>query len=159
MQCSPPHCSDHDSRLNTLRAQSTSHITGATPEANSWMSNCIVTSFFCSPYIIYICIGVMHWVTSCIVKSRSISQLILRVDSAIASASATCLSEMNLVSKITQLYCKPYSHLPDGLSGNSLNCILTFCHIESSGNSILTYYFKHLFLNNCIPHFVWLTLL
>ena len=159
MPCSHPHCSDQDSWLNTLRAWSTSCITRATPEANSWMNNCIVISFLCSPYIIYICIGVMHWVTSCIVKSRSISKLILRVDSAIASASATSLSEMNLVSKSTQLNCKPYSHLLDGLSGNSLICILTFCHIDSSGISILTYYFKHLFLNNCLPHFVWLTLL
>ena len=39
---------------------------------------------------------------------------------------------------------------------NSLICILTFCHINSSGISILRYYLKHLFLNNGIPHFVWL---
>ena len=120
---------------------------------------CILT-FFCLPCIIGICIGVMHWVTSCMVKSRSISQLILRVDSAIASASATSLSEMNLVSKITQLYCKPIFSSTGWVVWQTVTknliCILTYCHINSSSISILTYYFKHLFLNSCIPCFVWL---
>ena len=116
MQCSHPHCSDHDSGLNTFRVWSTSCITRATCEAKSWISNCTVHPS--SVYhvsltsVLVSCIGF----TSCIVKSRSISHL-LRVDSATASASATSLSGMNLISKITQLHCKPHSHLLDGMSG------------------------------------------
>ena len=57
MQCSHPQCSDHVSGLNTLRAWSTSCSSRAILGGNSWMNNCIVASFFCSPFIIDICIG------------------------------------------------------------------------------------------------------
>ena len=116
MQCSHPQCSDHVSGLNTLRAWSTSCSTRATLGANSWMSNCIVASFLCSPLIIGICIGVMLWVTSCIVKSRSISHLILRVDSANSICKCNLLVWNVLDFKIIQLHCKPHSHILDGLS-------------------------------------------
>ena len=75
MQCSNPQCWDHVSGPNTLRAGSTSCSPRATLEANSWISDCIVVSYFCSGHIIDICIGVMHWVTSCIVKSRPLCSI------------------------------------------------------------------------------------
>ena len=82
MQSSHPQCSDHVSGINTLRAWSTSYSARATLETNSWIINCIVASFFCSPYIIYICIGVIHWVHSCIEIKTLLFHLILKVDSA-----------------------------------------------------------------------------
>ena len=108
-----------------LRAQyseglATSCNTRATLEAKSWITNCIVTSFFCSPYIIYICIGIMHWVTSCIVKSRSIFHVILRVDSANSIYKCNLLAWNVLDFKIIQLYCKLYSYRLDGASSKKV---------------------------------------
>ena len=106
MQCSHPQCSDHVSGLNTLRAWSTSCSTRATLEANSWITNCIFASCFCSSYIIYICIGVIHWVHSCSEIKTLLFQHILRVDSADSICKCNLLAWNLLDFKIIQLYCK-----------------------------------------------------
>ena len=100
MQCSHPQCWDNVSGPNTLRAWCTSCNTRANLEANSWINNCIVASYFCSAHIIDICFGIMHWVNSCIVKSSPFSYIsswgltLLTV-----SASATSLPGIYLISK------------------------------------------------------------
>ena len=100
MQCSHPQCSDPVSQHNTLRVWSTSCSTRSTLEANSWITYCIVASCFCSPYIIYICIGVMHWVTSCIVKSRFLCSISFwGLTLLIAFKSATLFLGMYLIPK------------------------------------------------------------
>ena len=119
MQCSHLQCSDHVSRLNTLRAWSTSYSTRATLEVNPWITNCIITSFFCSPYIIYICIGVMHWVHSYGEIKTLLFHHILRVDSANSICKCNLLAWNVLDFKIIQLYCKLYSYRLDGTSGKS----------------------------------------
>ena len=67
--------------------------TRATIEANSWINNCIVASYFCSAHIIDICIGVIHWVNSCS------SILSWGLNLLTASASVTSLPGMYLISK------------------------------------------------------------
>ena len=162
MQCSHPQCSDHVSGLNALRAWAISCSTRATLEVNSWITICIVASFFCLPLsftsVLVSCMGYFMYSE---IKTL-LFHLILRVDSANSMWMCNPLAWNVIDFKITQLHWKLYSHILVGVSGKQwliVICILIFCHINSTGISILPYYFKHFSLNNGIPHFGWLTFL
>ena len=112
-------------------------VFGPPLEANSGSSTALLHPYFCSPYIIYICIGVMHGVNSCIVKSRPFSSIIsLGLTLLTASASATSLPGMCLISK---LYGCILSNNLCSLGGVSevdgLICLQTFCRTSGGGVS------------------------
>ena len=114
-------------------------------------------------YVLVPCIGFIH-----VVKSRpcsSISSWGLTLLT--ASASATSLPGMYLISKLHSCIVSYILCWLDGATRKKLlfwRLIVSFaykpfCHISSSGISILTHNIKHFFLNNGIPHFGRLTIL
>ena len=122
--CSHPQCSDHVSGLNTLRLGPC--LTALGPLLKQTLGSLTALLHPSSVYhIIDICIGVMHWVTSCIVKSRflcSISFWGLTV--LIASASATSLPGMSLISKSYSCIVSLYSYRLDDASGKKVTSCL-----------------------------------
>ena len=147
MQCRHPQCRDHVSGPNNLRPGSTSCSTRATLEANSWINNWIVASYFCYAHIIGICISVMHGANSCRVKSRPFSAISYEgwlcwqhlqvqppcLECTLFKKSYGCIVSNNLCTLLggaTEKYFKWTFLEIDGLI-----CIQTFCHISIGGIS------------------------